>query len=382
MTATQTGRSASLVLLLVGSTTVTAQAEPAEPCAQPVGEASDDAEGPVPCRAPDPPPRPPTGRFEIGAGFATDTGFLATARIAQDDLFRTGIQLSLDALISARDQRFGLHVGHPHVLGSDLALSADLYNDLHHYSWYDRERVGGSVTASRPLTEHLRGFVGYRLEQVQVEADPLLASGRAIDPQPGLLRGGLLSAVRAGMVYSTLDNEAAPMRGTRLGAWLEVADRRLGSDVELARAHAWGSHHRPLGPFTLHVGGSATAVTTSDPLGVPLSERLQLDGWSELRGYRPEALGPVDMYGRPIGGTVKLTGRGELELPVIPSAGISIAGFVDGAAVYDPSGQGGYGTSVGLGIRWRSPIGLLRFDWAVPLGREDRVPRFGFSIGF
>ena len=32
--------------------------------------------------------REPTGRFQVGAGFSTDDKFIATATVAQDDLFR------------------------------------------------------------------------------------------------------------------------------------------------------------------------------------------------------------------------------------------------------------------------------------------------------
>ena len=34
---------------------------------------------------------------------------------------------------------------------------------------------------------------------------------------------------------------------------------------------------------------------------------------------------------------------------------------------------------VGIGLRWRSPVGPLRLDWAY--GREVRKARFHFSVG-
>lgn len=331
---------------------------------------------PPPPPEPEPPPRAPTGRFEVGAGFSTDDKFIATATVAQDDLFRTGLQLSLSARLSARQQTFLTRFVDPHLLGSDFALSADLYSDRRALPGFTRTGTGGSVTLSHPLTEHLRGFVGYRLEHVDVGLDDDLAAARAIDPTaPGAvpLGGGLLASVRAGLNYANVDSVAWPRRGTTAGVIVEHADRRLGSDLELDRAGGWLAHHEPLGPLTLHLGFAADAVTSSDPLGVPRSERLFLDGSSDIRGYAPGSIGPIT------GGTLRFAGRGELEVPLWSAIGLSAAGFVDVGGVYDRSGAGGMGHAFGFGLRWHSPIGTLQFDWAFP--GDGGKPKFLFSIG-
>ncbi len=39
--------------------------------------------------------------------------------------------------------------------------------------------------------------------------------------------------------------------------------------------------------------------------------------------------------------------------------------------------------SAGFGIRWRSPMGPLRFEWGFPIGRKpgERPQVFEFTIG-
>ena len=61
---------------------------------------------------------------------------------------------------------------------------------------------------------------------------------------------------------------------------------------------------------------------------------------------------------------------------------------IDFDSFQDPWGNGrinplGLRTSVGAGIRWRSPIGPLRFEWGFPLRPLDgeRKQVFDFSIG-
>ncbi len=341
MFAKQTNRSASLVVAVAGWSVI-AVADPEPP--------------------PPPPPGEPTGYFQIGAGYATDEGFGALARVGNSDLFHTGIALSLEASFSEREQLFDLHVADPHLLGSDVLVSGDLYNDTKMLvPGLVRQATGVSAGAKAPLSAHWHAFVGYRLEDVT--ANPPDSLARTLGPvAPGA--AGLVSAVRAGIEYSTLDSRSLPTRGSVFGMSVDYADPRLGSDYELARASLWAGTNQQLGPFIAHVGGTATAL--SGPGAIPLTERLYLDGSSELRGFVPGAIGPAD------GGTLKLTGRGSLELPIY--GGVSVEGFTDAAWI-----SGAHGVSTGFGAIWRSPIGAIHVDLAFPLGAPH--PALVFGIG-
>lgn len=356
MFAKQTLTSASLVVVLGGSA-VSALADPDPDPPKPAdGEA--------------------TGKFQIGAGFSSDEGFVATAAIVQPYLFRTDNELGLTATISEREELFVTHFASRHLLGSELRLGGDLYSDRKLLPGFTRTAIGGTITASAPLTAHVRGFIGYRLEQVTGERDAAEAAARGlpIGPEPPL-SAGLVSAVRAGIEYSTLDTRYLPTRGTNLGFELEYADPRLGSAIQLARAHAWASTHQPLGPLTLHVGGSASVL--SSPNAIPLTERLFLDGSRDIRGYGPGAWSPLGADGRQIGGDMKLTGRASLELPIY--AGVSVEGFADYARITAVGAAATSGATTGFGIIWRSPIGPLHFDWAFPIGGGG--PTFVFGMG-
>jgi outer membrane protein insertion porin family len=383
MSVKQTSKSASLVALLLAASTGTALADPedAEP-GQPAGEVRDDGDTKAPGQtepastpsAPDPPPPPPkripTGRFQVGAGFSTDENFIATATIAQDNLFQTGQRLALTATISQRRQLFLLD--HAIPLGDGLELRTQLYAKDEAYPGFHRKAAGGSALLDQKIGAHLHAFTGYRLENVTAEVDdPVSARGDV----PGLAgdRDVTIASLRSGLVYSTLDQPYMPTKGMLLGTSIEVADRWLGSDVQLTRIDGWGSIHKSVGPFIAHLGGSVSAISSRDPGGVPLSERLFLNRSNLVRGYGPGEIGPRN------GGNFEFTARGELELPVIPRLGISLVGFIDHGGIFDRSGSGSTGTSAGVGILWRSPIGPLRFDWALPL--DGTRPIFTFGIG-
>jgi len=340
------------------------------------------------------PPRQPTGSFQLGAGLSTDDGFIASAAIRQPNLFGRGQDLSLSARLSQRRQLYLLHFGEPHLADSDVALGVDLYSMAQEWPGFTRNAVGGALNLSHPLGEHAYGFVGYRLENISVDpagpqaaerltqplAAPFLSSPEAWDPAL-MMRGGLLSSVRTGIVYDTRDRPFFPRRGTFAGAWIERADRQLGSEIDLTRGAAFADQHVPLGPLTFHLGGAVEAVTSRDPRGVPLSERLQLDGSSELRGYAPGSLGP-SLGGIALGGNLKATGRAELEFPLVARFGLSGSIFYDAGGVMDLEGRAGsaVGHSVGIGLTWQSPIGPLQLGVAYPLDGEGG-PQILLGIG-
>lgn len=386
MSARQTWRSASFAVLIV-VLPVTALADPGDAAAdQPAsGASSDEATPPGVAPALDPPPpppprRPPTGTFEIGAGYSSDEKFVASASVAQRNLFGTGHRLSLDARISARRQLLRAGYEIPRLLGSDLALRTELVRRQEHLPGFVRSGVGGGVTLVKPLGDHLSAFAGYRVEQVSTTFDDPVAA-RAVAPSPIRARDGRIAALRGGLAYSTLDQPGLPTKGMALGASIEVADPRWGSEMQLTRLDGWGSLHAPLGPLTLHLAGSVSTISSRDAAGVPLSERLHLDSSSLVRGFSPGALGPHDAAtGLSLGGNLLYTGRAELEAPLVSAAGLSVVGFIDHGGIYDRSGAGSNGTSLGFGLLWRSPIGPLRFDWAVPL-LGARTPHFVFGFG-
>lgn len=341
-----------------------------------------------------PAPRPPTGRFEIGLGFSPDDELIASAAVVQSDLFGTGQHLALSAELSSLRQRFELLHEIPDLLESGFSLRTELFSDRRRYPGFAREGVGGSVTVSRQLDRATRAYLSYRLEDVTLELDDPGERALALGPSTLApdLGGGLLGSVRAGVLYDTRDAPFVPRRGTRFEAFAEVADPRLGSDRQLTRVGATLDHARPLGPLTLRLHGSGGYVHSRDALGVPLSERLHHDGHAEIRGYGLGSIGMTQLGDRRLsaGSDLELSGRVELEAPLLRRAGLYVAAFADAGVrtnadpAYGPTGTNLY-PSVGLSLIWRSPIGPLRFDWAVPLERgepsEPFAPQFLFSFG-
>jgi len=89
-----------------------------------------------------------------------------------------------------------------------------------------------------------------------------------------------------------------------------------------------------------------------------------------------------------LGGTKRVVGNAELLVPVpgIKEKSVRLSGFVDGGAVYGPGdlpGSAGMRYSTGAAFTWISPVGPIKFSYAVPLNKQslDKLQKFQFSLG-
>ena len=59
----------------------------------------------------------------------------------------------------------------------------------------------------------------------------------------------------------------------------------------------------------------------------------------------------------------------------------SVAGFVDSGNAFNTWDDFDEKTGVGLGVRWRSPVGLVRFDIGVPVDDADESFEVYITVG-
>jgi outer membrane protein insertion porin family len=377
----------------------------------------------------------PTGTFQIGAGFSSVENFIAQAQISQNNLFGRGQTLALQAQISSLRQLFLLRFVEPYFLDTLWRFSFDLYNQSRYLgggaagigvpfqtntSAFARNATGGTLTWGYPLSYEAAAFLTYKLEGVSItqgtSAAPVAATSVA-----NLFRGGLTSSVKASFQWDSRNNRLFPTGGWYNTLFVEYASQYTGSENKFIRYGGFARHYRPLwGPFVLHLNGEVGITTSTDPLGVPISERYLVGGIYSIRGYAPYSLGPrlltqspgdvgQSLGSLPLGGNLQVIFNSEVEFPLFKKVGISGVVFYDMGNAYnlesrycsglqrknsstpiqfDPcfrldSLTTGIRKSVGFGFRWQSPIGPLRFEWGIPLdaqiGEDPLV--FEFTIG-
>jgi translocation and assembly module TamA len=111
---------------------------------------------------------------------------------------------------------------------------------------------------------------------------------------------------------------------------------------------------------------------------LPPSIRFFSGGDQSVRGFEYRSLGPVDEFGNVIGGRVLAVGSIEFDREIIRRFGI--AGFVDVGNAMDRF-EWSLERSVGGGVRWLSPVGLVRLDLAFAVSRDGHPLRFHLTVG-
>ena len=371
-----------------------------------------------------------TGTFQIGAGFSSVENFILTAQIQQANLFGNGQSLALQAQVSGLRQLINIRFFEPYFLDSDFSMSTDLYDQLRVYPDFAQHTRGGSLTLGYPLTQpqYLRASITYTGELDRVSTTnttTLFGTSSAISifqrlPLRNLFTDGFTSSIRPALTLDTRDNRLFPTSGVYLQGSAELASPIFGSENEFLRYRAAGFFYYPLGEgFVLKLRTELGIVTSPRVEGVPIFARFFLGGILDLRGFRLRTVGPrlplnqsLDPNAPPItngaiiGGNLSYLQNFELEFPIIEKVGIRGVVFTDAGntwnleQVYCNAAQGAtfsvtdacfHGassliklrTSYGMGIRWFSPLGPLRFEWGFPFAPLpfEETSVFEFTIG-
>jgi translocation and assembly module TamA len=107
---------------------------------------------------------------------------------------------------------------------------------------------------------------------------------------------------------------------------------------------------------------------------IPPDKRFYSGGGGSLRGYGYQLATDVDANGDPIGGKSMFEVGLELRRQVTETIGI--VPFIEGGRAFSdqiPNPADNLFWGAGLGVRYYSPVGPIRFDVAVPLDRRPGV---------
>jgi len=171
-----------------------------------------------------------------------------------------------------------------------------------------------------------------------------------------------------------------PRRGYSLGFTFRYAPEVLISDTTFTTAIADAKWIRTLGRrnrLLLRASLGATAVDDFNML--PPDLRFFAGGDRSIRGFDYQQLGTTNDAGLVIGGENLVIASAEVERYFLPRWGAAV--FVDGGDAFR-SGEFDKNIGAGIGLRWRSPVGVLRVDFAKPVSSDLADEwRIHFSVG-
>jgi translocation and assembly module TamA len=161
-----------------------------------------------------------------------------------------------------------------------------------------------------------------------------------------------------------VNDRLAPRRGYVLDFGVRLASEALVSDTDMAQG--WGrlTWLLPQGERNrFKFRAEAGAMTVGDFDALPPDLRFYAGGDRTIRGFDYHAIGETSAVGNVIGGKYLLLGSAEYEYYFNDSWGAAVFSDVGDAF----SNEFNLNASVGVGVRWRSPLGPIRVDFAVPV---------------
>jgi len=278
-----------------------------------------------------------------------------------------------------------------HRRGAETELSAPRQNIT---GWYE-------LPLDPPMTDSIRLSAGYQREDIEdVQSDRFTVGQqwrhrmdngwtRVLSMRwenerfdIGNAESGNTRLLLPGIAFSKrhADSPIDPSRGYRLQFDVTGGLRDAFSTVDVLHVNSearglitLADNHRFLTRFQL------AGVATNRFSDVPPSLRFFAGGDQSVRGYGYETLSPEDSEGNAVGGRYQVVGSVEYQYEVADNW--RVAAFVDEGNAIDNLNDP-LATGAGIGVRWISPVGPIRFD--VARGLDDQFGggwRLHFSMG-
>lgn len=178
--------------------------------------------------------------------------------------------------------------------------------------------------------------------------------------------------------YVDADDRLYPRKAIGASVELRGGARGVGSDASFAQFDVRGSWFRGVGPRNrLIVRGELGHTFTGELTDLPPDLRFYAGGDRSIRGYNYREVGPrLGTFG--LGANNLVTASGEFEHSFTTQWGGAV--FVDSGSAFNGRTPDWH-TGVGIGLRWRSPVGPVRVDLAHGLDAPDSAFALYLNIG-
>jgi len=333
----------------------------------------------------------PTGNISIGAGYSSAEKLSFTFGLAQENVFGSGNRLDLQLNTGKFNRTVVVSTTDPYFTANGISRTVDLYYRTQkpyqdQGGNYTLVTMGAGLKFGVPVTELDTVYLGMNAERTRIKPGTNIpAAYLAYANEYGYTSTSFPFTL--GWSRDSRDSALAPNSGRYQRLMGELG---LFGDARYVKGNYQYQQYVPLSKqYTLAFNGEVGWGKGLGGRSYPVFKNFYSGGLGSVRGYEQSTLGPRDVTGAFIGGTRKFTLNTEFIMP-FPGAGndrtLRLFGFVDVGALYG-EGEKISGDrlrySTGIGFSWISPLGPLRFAFAVPLRKKpgDRIERFQFQIG-
>ncbi|MBI1424986.1 MAG: BamA/TamA family outer membrane protein [Gammaproteobacteria bacterium] len=304
-------------------------------------------------------------QWRFGLGYATDTGPRGSVDYSRI-VGNNGDKFESKLLLSQNTKSL--------TAGYTIPLADPVREQLAYVVRYKDETTDGRESIISGLTVRHTDVLGNWQRVMSLNYDREVYTIEGLEEQTGRALYPVYSLTRV-----EADNRIYTRDGYRIYAEVRGANKNLLSDTNYAQIRLGLKWIRGLGDDgRLLLRGDFGSTNVAYLKDMPLSQRFFAGGDNSVRGYGYNELGPKDSFGYVVGGKHLIVGSVEYEH--------RIAGNWSGAVFYDVgnavnSMSDPLMKGAGFGVRWNSPVGPVRFDFAWGLDKETDRFRLHVVIG-
>jgi translocation and assembly module TamA len=266
----------------------------------------------------------------------------------------------------------------PAFLELDQTALANLRVERNDTDAYRGTTAGGFAGLERRFLDHWSITAGPAFVYANIEQSAGGGGGEQF----------LLGGARTRLAYDSRDDKLNPTKGLNgsLGVSPFTSMALTSTQYVITEAALAGYQSAFENDRVVFAGrGRIGSIYGASRSQVPASQRFYAGGGGSVRGYKFQSIGPLDSNNDPLGGRSLVEVSAEARIRIIGPFGI--VPFVDGGQVYEEIyprlSSEDLQWAAGLGLRYYSPVGPIRFDVATPLNPRgiDDPFQFYISIG-
>ena len=331
-----------------------------------------------------------TGNLLAGIGYSSSEGLVFNASVSQQNIFGSGNALALSLNTSSINRTISLLYTEPYWTVDGISRTLELYDKNIDptglaVSQYSSSTLGGAIGFGVPVSEIDTINFGFRIEHTDLE---LFANSPPIYYQFVQDFGYSTNSyiLSAGWSRDTRNDILYPTFGRLQSALVEVG--MPFGDLPYYKLSYINQAFWPVyGDFVLMLRGDLGYGDGYSGKPLPFFKAFYAGGVGSVRGSESGSLGPRDIYGNSLGGKRKIVGNAELFYPILKGdKSVRLSVFADAGQIYVDGFQPEFENfrySAGAGLAWNSPIGPLKFSYAIPINTipADKIQRFQFQVG-
>jgi len=287
-------------------------------------------------------------RVQGGLEWGSDNIFGNLQKLTLKSEASYGLQRNAQSRMHAYTNNYYLDYLEPYFLSTSYKASGSVYYKRERQEssfWQQLSRIGGEAKIGKSLAKFLQAYIGYKyefLEETQnTTSDVFLTAS-----------------------FDSRDDMFNPHKGVNSSFRVDNAGSVLGGSNDYRRSSGDISMFHGIGRgLVVAWRVRAAGIYTYGRNGpVPIQERLKLGGGMNLRGYKTDEI-TTDTTSIT---NMLVNGNFELRIPIYWMFGAAV--FVDAGNVWSGFGDvkwSQYQGGTGLGLRFITPVGPIRVDYAV-----------------